>query len=185
MGAGPTPYNRGNSAQTAEQAAQAYELRLSGASFRTIASVLGVSVSTAHDRVTSAIAERVDPLADQYRAVELDRLDALTARAWRIMTSDHIVVQHGKIVRDEDGNPVKDDGPVIAAIGVLVRISERRSKLLGLDAAVKVDAQVTPVDPKDIELAQMIEQVKQRNAAEEARLRGEDPPAIEGQGGTR
>src|SRR5690606_28078765 len=133
---------------------------------------LGIAVSTVHDRLERYMAGRVDPLADQYRQVELDRLDDLTARAYQVLTARHIVVQHGKVVRDENGNPIPDYAPILQAIGTLVRLSERRAKLLGLDAAVRVDAQVHQVDPADIELAQMIREAKARAAAEEARLRG-------------
>jgi hypothetical protein len=162
-----------NSAIVTEQAAQAYELRLAGATLRQIGEQLGISIGTVHKRIATYMAERVDPLADQYRAVELDRLDDLTAKAYAVLTARHIVVQHGKVVRDENGEPIPDHAPILQAIGTLVRLAERRSKLLGLDAAVKVDAQVTTVDPADIELAQMIREAQAKAAAEEARLRGE------------
>lgn len=157
----------------AEQAAQAYELRLTGATLREIGATLGIALTTVHERLRDHMAVRVDPLADQYRAMELDKLDALSAKAYEVLTKKHIVVQHGKIVRDEDGNALNDDTPVLHAIDRLVRIAERRAKLLGLDAAVKVDAQVTQVDPADIELAQMINEAKAKQSAEEARLKGE------------
>ncbi|MGJ6963274.1 hypothetical protein ACSDR0_15315 [Streptosporangium sp. G11] len=179
---GPTPHARGNSAQAAEETAAAYELRLTGLTLREIGARLGIAPSTVHLRITAALAERVDPLVDQYRTVELDRLDRLTVKAWEVLERDHVVVQHGKIVRDEEGNPLRDDGPVLAAVGTLLRISERRSKLLGLDAPIPlaIDAHVHQVDPADIELAQMIAEAKRRSAAEEARLRGELPAAAEG-----
>ncbi|MGW3365959.1 sigma factor-like helix-turn-helix DNA-binding protein [Streptosporangium canum] len=176
---GPGPHARRNSAQTAEQTAASYELRLTGLTIREIATRLGIPSSTVHVRLTAALQERVDPLVDQYRAVELDRLDRLTVKAWEVLEQGHVVVQHGKIVRDEDGNPVRDDGPVLQAIGTLLRISERRSKLLGLDAPIAVDANVHQVDPADIELLQMIESAKRAQAVEEARLRGELPAGAE------
>jgi len=181
MSAGSAPHSRSNSADVGEQTATAYELRLTGLTLREIGARLGIAASTAHLRITAALAERVDPLVDQYRAVELDRLDRLTVKAWEVLEREHVVVQHGKIVRDEDGNPLRDDGPVLAAVGTLLRISERRSKLLGLDAPIPlaIDANVHQVDPADIELAQMIAEAKRRSAVEEARLRGELPAGAE------
>lgn len=165
-----------NTAIKAEQAAQAYEMRLTGATLREISAALGISVTTVHERLADHMAGRVDPLADQYRAMLLDQLDDLTAKAYKVLTAEHIVVQHGKIVRDEDGEPVRDHGPVLAAIDRLIKINERRARLTGADATIKVDAQVHQVDPADIELAQMISEAKARQAAEEARLRGEATP---------
>ena len=162
-----------NSAVKAEQAARAYELRLAGATLREIGAELGICIATVHVRLRDHMAERVDPLAEQYREMLLDQLDDLTARAYKILNANHIVVQHGKIVRDEDGNPLKDHGPVLAAIDRLIKINERRGRLTGADAAVKVDAQVHTVDPADIELAQMINEAKARAMVEEARLKGE------------
>jgi len=164
-----------NAEQVAEQAHRAYELRLQGRSFRAIAADMGLSVSTVHDRVNDYAAGRLDPLADQYRQVELDRLDGLAVKAYEVLARDHVVAQQGRIVRDDEGKPLLDDGPVLQAIDRLVKISERRAKLLGLDAAVKVDAQVHQVDPADIELAQMVSEAKAKQAAEEARLKGETP----------
>lgn len=164
---------RHNAEQIAEQAHRAYQLRLKGWSFRAIAGDMGISVSTVHDRVHIYVSEHVDPLAAQFRQVELDRLDDLAVKAYEVLGRNHVVAQQGKIVRDDEGTPLLDDAPTLAAIDRLVKISERRAKLLGLDAAVKVDAQVHQVDPADIELAQMINEAKAKQAAEEARLKGE------------
>lgn len=165
-----------NSEQIAEEAYRAYQLRLKGHSFRDIAATMKLSVSTVHNRVHTYATNHVDPLAEQYRQVELDRLDGLAIRAYEVLSREHIVAQQGKIVRDDDGIPLLDSAPILAAIGTLVKISERRSKFLGLDAAVKVDAQVHTVDPADIELAQMIREAKAKQAVAESQLKGEAQP---------
>lgn len=181
MNGGPYPHQgNNNSAQAAEESRAAYQLRLTGATYRDIAARLGLGLATVHARIETHIAEQVNPLAAELRQLELDRLDALSLKAYEVLESDHVVVQHGKIVRDEQGQPVKDHGPVLAAIDRLVRISERRSRLLGLDSPVKVDAHIERLEPGDIELHQMIAEAKQRQAAEEALLKGELPPAAEG-----
>jgi hypothetical protein len=165
-----------NAEQIAEEAYQAYQLRLQGQPFRAIAATMKLAVSTVHDRVNAYASGHVDPLADQYRQVELDRMDGLAVKAYEVLGREHIVAQQGKIVRDDEGTPLLDSAPILSAIGTLVRISERRAKLLGLDAAVKVDAQVHTVDPADIELAQMIREAKAKAAVTEAALKGEAQP---------
>lgn len=176
MSAGPTPHSRGNKAAIAAQTAAAYELRLTGLSIRDIAGRLGIPASTVHVRITTALRERVDPLVELYRAVELDRLDQLAVKAWEVLNADHVVVSNGRVVLDPGtGQPMKDDAPVLQAIDRLIRITESRRKLLGLDAPLRADLTVTPVDPTDIELARMIEEARARSAAEEAQLRGQHP----------
>jgi hypothetical protein len=165
---------RVNSEQRAEQAARAYEMRLQGQRLAAIGRELGIATSTVHKLLAEHVAARVDPLADAYRAMELDRLDDLTVRAYAVLTARHVVVQHGKVILDPDsGEPMLDDAPVLNAIDRLVRLSESRRKLLGLDAPLKADVTVTPVDPADIELAQIISEARAKAAVEEAALKGE------------
>lgn len=45
----------------------------------------------------------------------------------------------GDILRDEDGDVVRDTGARMAAVDRLGRLLERQAKLLGMDAASKVD----------------------------------------------
>lgn len=175
-----------NSVVVAEQAARCYELRLTGATLREIGDQLGIAIGTVHKRLATYVSERVDPLADQYRQVELDRIDASLVRlngleetARKVLGADHLVVSEGRVVQF-DGVPLRDYGPVLQAIDRLVKIeearrknSEHRAKLLGLNAAVKVDAQIHQVDPADIELNQMIREAQAKAKVEEARLRGE------------
>ena len=82
-------------------------------------------------------------LAEVWVAEELERLKDLERAARRVLTAHHVVVNSGKVVTDKDteGKPYKltDDGPVIQAITALLRIAERRAKLLGLDAPTKIE----------------------------------------------
>ena len=101
-------------ATAADRAAQAeyiYTQRLTGRSYAEIAEELGCSRETVRVRIDQALAERVDPLVEQYRQVESDRLDAwLTKLQPRIAEGD------------------------VTAVSAAVRISERRARLWGLDA---------------------------------------------------
>jgi hypothetical protein len=122
--------------ETAEREAKAAQLRSRGMSYRQIAAELGVDTHTAHNDVQSALAAIVAEPAAAAQALELERLDAMYARALQVMEAHHVTVSNGRVVTLDD-SPLPDDGPVLAAINTLVRISESRRKLLGLDSPVK------------------------------------------------
>jgi hypothetical protein len=120
-----------------ERKLQALELRKAGASYRTIAERLGyASASGAHKAVASALKATLREPAGEVRTLELERLDAALLAIWRR-------VQNG------------DD----RAIDRLLRIMERRARMLGLDAtpATKVsftiEDVVRDIDRLEAELA--------------------------------
>lgn len=132
----------------AERDAEACRLRTTGLSYRAISDQLGYGGAThARDGVERALAAVVAEPAEQLRTLELERLDALQAEAWAVMTREHLTVSGGKIVMVEgpDGveAPLGDDAPVLKAIDRIVKLMERRAKLLGLDAPTRlsVDAE--------------------------------------------
>ncbi|MEU6785914.1 helix-turn-helix domain-containing protein [Nonomuraea angiospora] len=139
--AGTLPHTRGNTAQTGAEALACFQLRLQGLTLAAIATELGLSTATVHRRIEAFLTDNVDPAADQLRRLELARLDDLQAKAYRVMETTHYVVDKGSVVLWQD-EPLVDDGPVLQAIDRLVRISERRAKLLGLDAPVKQQVEV-------------------------------------------
>jgi hypothetical protein len=98
---------------------QALDLRIIGRSYAEIADEMGVSIPTAHQYVTEAI-ERVtaDEVrhADLARQMMLLRLDALLRAQWKKATAG-------------------DERATAAALKIL----ERQSKLLGLDAPARID----------------------------------------------
>jgi hypothetical protein len=137
---------------TAERDAEAARLRSRGMTYRQIAAHLGVTVGNAHAAVQRALAEVIaEPAADAL-AFELERLDQLYQAALKVLEAQHITVSNGRVV-ELDGVPLPDDGPVLQAIDRLVRISESRRKLLGLDQPAKTQVsggltyEVVGVDP--------------------------------------
>lgn len=102
----------------AERRARALQLRKEGANFDQIAEELGMSRSAAHKTVQRAIAE-LATLAEtevaELRALESARLDELHQAVWP--------------------QAVAGDLP---ALDRVIRIMERRARLLGLDAPAKV-----------------------------------------------
>jgi hypothetical protein len=128
--------------QTPESAqidADACELRSRGWAYREIAEELGLSTpAQAHLRVQRAMTRVIQEPAEQARQFELDRLDRMYRNVEEVLAGHHVVVQHGKVVYDHDGEPLTDHDPRMRAVATLLKIQERRSKLLGLDSAQKV-----------------------------------------------
>ncbi|MCW6003890.1 hypothetical protein K1W54_04740 [Micromonospora sp. CPCC 205371] len=135
------PASRAQRTQTAERRAKAVQMRLEGADYPTIAATLGYSdQAAAHKDITRAMeaaVTRQHSAVEVLRQEELMRLDLLWAEVWAVLKREHVTVSNGRLVRGEDGHPLRDDGPVLAAVDRLVRILERRAKYLGLDAPQK------------------------------------------------
>jgi hypothetical protein len=152
-------------AEAARRRAQVVQLRLAGANFEEIGQQLGVSDTRAHQLWTDALDRTTKEPTDQWRELELQRLDQLQAAAAEVLQSTHHVIQTGKVVVDDQGRPYVDHRPVLAAVNTLVRVMERRARLLGLDAPARVDTTVdgtlTTVDVIDRE----IERVERELAA--------------------
>lgn len=91
---------------------------------------------TRHMRKVARETEReLEPMIAQ-----LDmRYDAMRKRVHGILTADHPMVQNGVIVRDANGVPLKDAGPVLAALGTWLRIEKQWSETHGTDASKKLE----------------------------------------------
>lgn len=130
--------------------AEAIQLRLQYRTWNEIADLLGWGHrTTAHVAVKRELERRraaMDDSLDELRTREFDRLETLGREALRVLEKDHLVVNAGRVVffgPDGQERPLLDDGPKLAAINTLVKVSESLRKLLGLDAPGKVDAAVT------------------------------------------
>lgn len=171
---------------SAERDAKAARLRSAGHTFQEIADQLGFGdKSTARQSVYRAIADVIKEPAEEVLKVELDRLDQQLTRlndletaARQVLEARHITVNNGRVILHPDtGDPMEDDAPVLAAIDRLVKIetarnqnAERRAKLTGLDAAIKIDSTVHEVTPQDVELQQMLSEAKAKMRAEEQQI---------------
>ena len=142
---------------TAERDAEAARLRTRGYSYQQIADELGwVSRGDAYRAVQRVLADTVKEAGDEVRAIELARLDGLHVAAMDVLEREHVTVSNGRIVVLGDA-PLPDDGPVLAAIDRLLKIQERRAKLLGLDAPTKQAISISPDRLAEIE--QLAEQL--------------------------
>lgn len=162
-------------AATAARREQCYELRLRGLTIRQIAERVGIAPTTVHGDLRAEIKNRLDPLKDQYLQYELDRLDHMQQAALLVLENPGTVVVVPVSDVDEEGKPtvrmvnhvIVDDRKILGAIDRLVRISESRRKLVGLDAPVKVqaDVQVTETTQEDLELQELLREAKAKAAA--------------------
>lgn len=156
--------NGQGNAEQAERLIEVWNLRIEGLLEREIAERLGINQSTVSRWLKKAYSMRAEPVAAELRAVELDKLDVAEQAVWAVLRRKHVTVSAGKIVyNDSDGEPIIDDGPILAAVDRLVKISERRAKYGGLDAPSKVEAQVTTPDI-DPALAARLAEARERIA---------------------
>lgn len=101
----------------AEKVRKAIELRKAGATYDKIAEALGYeNRSGAYKIVVGALRDLVQEPAKELRTLEAERLDAMTLALW---------------TRAQKGD--------LPAIDRLLRIMERRARLLGLDLPLAID----------------------------------------------
>lgn len=98
------------------RALKALELRLAGASYRQIAVSVGASLKTVYLDVQRMLREYASEPAEQVRNAELGRLDRLLLAHWPAA--------------------VKGD---YRATATVLSIMDRRARLLGLDAPLRID----------------------------------------------
>lgn len=101
---------------------QAFDLRIAGANYREIARTLKISVGTAHTYVTEALLEVQNANAEtveRLRKIEKTRLESVLVKLWP-----------------------KRDQPRVA--DTIIRLSERISKLEGLDVGKSGDEPPPP-----------------------------------------
>lgn len=119
-----------------------------------IARELGLSAPFTYKMYMKALNAIIAPEVEAHRKLETIRLDVMHTEAMRILKAFHPYISSGSVVRDivedENGNPIvdertgqfktvrlQDSAPVLRAIDRLIKISERRARLWGLDAPVK------------------------------------------------
>lgn len=95
---------------------KAMDMRLAGASYRAIGTALGVNVATAYDDVQRMLREYMAETGEEVRKQEIQRLDRLMMAHWNAA--------------------IQGDAK---ATQMVLSIMDRRARLLGIDAPLKVD----------------------------------------------
>jgi len=137
--------------ETAERDATCARMRSAGMTFAQIGAQVGLAESSVRAAVKRALRAAVAEPAEELRDLELDRLDTLWRTALGIMAKEHPLVSNGRVMKDPDGKTLPDDMPKLAAIDRLLKIQDRRAKLMGLDAPVKADLRVSDGVDRNIE----------------------------------
>lgn len=157
---------RGRNIRTLEDAAndlEAAQMRSRSMTYPQIAAAQGVSLSTAHARVQRAFAAIPTEDVKEAKRIELEKLDRIEAHLLSVMERDHIKVDHGKVIYDDESNTrILDDGPGMQAAMSLLRLQERRARLMGLDAPSRQTVQVITGEMVDEEIARLELQLAER-----------------------
>lgn len=112
-----------------EREANVLKLRRGGLTFDLIAKELGFkNASGAHKAYTNACKRIVQADVEEIRATEIDRLDIAQGAIW------------SRVMRGE-----------VPAVMALLKIMERRARILGLDAPSKAQVDITHYDADTID----------------------------------
>src|SRR5215472_9805113 len=111
----PLPPRNGNRMykKGVQRDAYAVRLRALGWSLEEIATHLGFEGVNGPDRAAAAIrrglANTIRISRDEQRVLELNSLDELERACSLELRANHVMVSNGRIVRDENDEPVEDD----------------------------------------------------------------------------
>ena len=120
---------------------KAYELRLTGKSYRAIGQLLGISHEQARKDCNAYMAATELPLVDEIRKQEVDRL------------TRYLDVLDARIDEGDD-----------KAVSLAIKISESLRKLLGVDVPVVAITEHHTVSALDMDIRNLIDQQNAANA---------------------
>lgn len=125
--------------------ADAWNFRIAGFTYRQIADKIGCSTSTAHDLVKHELFDTTDVMRDQVREgrqIELARVEKMINRCWL-----------SAFPAEPNAKPDYD------AIRTILRCSERKAKLLGLEAPQKHQVDMNHLNSQVALVVEMIARV--------------------------
>jgi len=140
----------GDFMRTPEQIArdqQAADMRSMGYTFQQIGDALAVTKQAAHQAVQRAIRDIPTEGAASIRQIELLKIDRLERYYHTVLGRTHLKVGNtGKVVKDDDGEPVLDETPRMDAAAGILKCQAQRARLLGLNAPVVTHSEVVVYD---------------------------------------
>lgn len=105
---------------------------------------------------------------DEMRLQELQSLDEMERHLWGQLRKEHVLVQQGRVIMVE-GQIVQDERYVLETLDRILKIKERRSKYLGLDAQVRISVEADQIGG---EIASLIAMINATDDAARAMLPG-------------
>jgi transcriptional regulator with XRE-family HTH domain len=144
----------------AQRRAEMPSLRLEGLTLEQIGERMGVGKGTVSRVISNVLTAQTREPAEELLFLELGRCDVLLTAAMQTVKAFHPLVSAGRVVSapmlDNNGQPVRnpengdvltrvleDKAPKLAAIHTAVKVMERRARLLGLDAPIRAQQEVT------------------------------------------
>ncbi|HET9893671.1 MAG TPA: hypothetical protein VFQ44_01810 [Streptosporangiaceae bacterium] len=154
--------------QDRERDMEALQLKRRGLPLHQIATQLGwAGPPGAHAAIRRALKDCYAPERDDAIIMETERLDDVLRTLYRVMMSRHVMVSHGKIMRDPKTlEPLYDDAVNVQAAQAIVRASESLRKLHGLDAPTRSRVQVITDDDLDQEYKKLLDEIADLEAEE-------------------
>lgn len=179
----PSPRTAQPSEKTKILQNQVLDLYRDNPNYCEIARIMGISHTYVKKLYKAALKDIIVDNVDDFRKLEMARLDKLHVKAMQVLEAFHPLVNSGVVVRDNledaDGNPLvdettgelktyrlQDQGPLLAAIDRVLKVSERRARLLGLDTPTKV-ALTNPEGDKEASFVQFYIPANGRDAITE------------------
>lgn len=142
------PYGVGGHAEVAQRRQRAIELKNRGLTWYQVAQEMNYLDTQGNPSPALACGDvgRALKIANKgiatglevYRELASSRIDAIRRQVYAVIARPHYLYSNGKAVLDEDGNKIRDDAPVLAAVDRLIRLEERQAKLEGTDASEKL-----------------------------------------------
>jgi len=121
-----------------------YRAYILGTTQEELAELHGISQERVSQIVREVVASIPEEDLAERRKRSLDVLDVVGREMAAIMDAPAAqAYSNGRPMVNDDGSPILDYGSRMAAADRLVKITERQAKLLGLDAATKVDVAVS------------------------------------------
>jgi hypothetical protein len=147
-----TPYDSADHARVEARRWKAISLANRGLTHRMVAEQMeadyapGLSleqrtaqVSVDITRALKVYRKRVDQGIEEKLTAATLRLNEVRRRLYAVIVAEHYVLYQGEIVKDEEGRPLRDHGPVLAALAQLRALEEQQAKLEGTNAREKID----------------------------------------------
>lgn len=164
----------GNEMARVTLAAEMWEAKTThGYTNRKLAELYDISEKSVSNYLNNYFPEKSVVALEKQRVKEVDKLDFLEETAMQLMNEECLVVDKGKVVIDpRNGAPMIDLSNKFQAIDRILKIAERRSKLVGLDAPKALE--VTHNAGADIqvtEIQNLVEEAKRRQAQAELEIR--------------
>jgi hypothetical protein len=154
--------------------AQAVRLYATGHALDEICDLLklGKDVRRAAAAIRRGLGSMARFATDEHREMELRSYDELEHVLWKQLRRHHPLVDRGAIVVGFNGEVLADDRFLLETIDRIMKVKERRAKLLGIDAPAR--AEVLTIDSVDAEIARLEQELQGALAIEAADAESDD-----------